>query len=118
MFNMNARTIACSLERLVTLAKRHPAGHSANRILILAPHPLAPDVKEKHYGYIFGDHAFHATSGFSAAFRELASRSSCDFLDCAPLDFELNPLDGVHYCASDLKKLAAAIADFINAGNI
>ena len=118
MFNMNARTIACSLERLVNLAMRHPAGHSARRVLIIAPHPLAPDVKEKHFGYIFGDHAFRATSGFSAAFRELADRCSCDFLDCAPLGFELNPFDGVHYCANDLKKLAAAIAGFINAENI
>lgn len=118
MFGMNAWTIACSLERLVNLAKNHPAGYSARRILIVAPHPLAPDVKNKEFGYIFGDRAYCTSLEFGAAFRALAERTGCDFLDCALLRFEMNPIDGVHYCPDDLKKLADAIAAYIAQANI
>lgn len=113
MLNMNGYAIAASLERLVNLAKNHPAGYSARRILIVAPHPLAPDVGDRFFGYIFSDPAYRATMDFGSAFQALAQRTGCDFLDCAPLHFELNPIDGVHYSVNDIQKLADAIADFI-----
>ena len=118
MFNMNARTIACSLERLVCLAQRHPAGYCAKRIMIVAPHPLSPDVQEKMFGYLFSERAHQVTSEFGAAFQELAKRTECDFFDCAPLNFELNSLDGVHYTPNDIKKLSEALACYIMSHDI
>lgn len=118
MLNMNGYCIAASLERLVNLAKNHPAGYNAQRILIVAPHPLAPDVGNRAFDYLFSERSHRSTLDFGKAFEDLAKRTGCDFLDCAPLEFELSPTDGIHYSANDVQKLANAISDYILRENI
>jgi len=42
-----------------------------------------------------------------------AARQGVEFLDCAPLHFELNELDGLHYSKGDHQKLALAARQMV-----
>lgn len=113
MFGMSADMIACSVERLVNLAKHPASGYPAKRIILVAPHPMHPRSYEMCFGFMFGSDAYKKSLGFSAAYKALADRQGVEFFDCAPLKFELNEVDGVHYSVNDNRRLAEALIPII-----
>ena len=108
MFNLTAGMIAFGVEKLVTEAKRSFYGYPPPQILVIAPHPAHPGISEMIFGFSFGPEAYAKSLEFSRWYGEMAIRQGVEFLDCAPLHFELNELDGLHYSRSDHQKLADA----------
>lgn len=113
MFGMSAAMIACSAERLVALAKRPASGYPARRIIAVAPPPMHPRVFEMQFGFMFGRDAYEKSLGLSAAYRDMSNRQGVEFFDCAPLNFELNEIDGVHFSPEDIRRFAGAICQKI-----
>ena len=108
MFCLTAGMIAYSVEQLVAEAKKRHYGYPAPKVLVIAPHPTHPRIGEMIFGFSFGPDAYEKSLGFSKWYSEMAARQNVDFLDLAPLHFELNELDGLHYAKADHKKLAEA----------
>lgn len=106
MFGMSAEMIACSVDRLVTRART--GENAARKILLIAPHPLHPDFETMQYGFLFGPGGYEKSLGFAKAFANCARNQGVGFLDCGALNFELNPVDGIHYSKRDHRKLAEA----------
>ena len=108
VFNLTAGMIAYSVEQLVLEAKKCYYGYPAPKILVIAPHPTHPKIGEMIFGFSFGPDAYKKSLEFSKWYGEMAARQNVAFLDCAPLDFELNELDGLHYSKADHLELANA----------
>jgi len=108
MFGLTAGMIAFGVEQLVLEAKKNHYGYPAPRVLIIAPHPTHPGISEMIFGFSFGTEAHAKSLEFSKWYGEMAVRQGVEFLDCAPLHFELNELDGLHYSKGDHQKLAEA----------
>jgi len=97
MFALTAGMIAFGVEKLVLEAKKSFYGYPVPRILVIAPHPTHAKISEMIFGFSFGPEAHAKSVGFSKAYGEMAVRQGVEFLDCAPLQFELNEMDGLHY---------------------
>ena len=108
MFNLTAGMIVLGVEKLVLEAKKSYYGYPVPQILVIAPHPTHPKISEMIYGFSFGAEAYKKSLEFSRLYEEMSIRQGVDFLDCAPLRFELNALDGLHYSTDDHRKLAEA----------
>ena len=110
MFGLTAGMIAFGVEKLVIEAKSSYYGYPAPRVLVVAPHPTHPAIAGMLFGFSFGPEAHAKSLEFSKRYGEMAARQGVEFLDCAPLRFELNELDGLHYSKGDHQKLADAAA--------
>jgi len=108
MFGLTAGMIAYGVEKLVMEAKNSCYGYPAPRVLVIAPHPVHPGIAKMMFGFSFGPEAYAKSMEFSKWYGEMASRQGVEFLDCAPLHFELNEQDGLHYSKGDHQKLADA----------
>ena len=109
-FNLSAGMIAFGLEKLVRASKVSYYGYAAPTVLIIAPAPVRPDIDKAIFGFSFGPLAHEKSLALGALYGDVAVRYDCGFLDCAPLDFSLNTLDGLHYSREDHAKLGPAAA--------
>ncbi len=110
MFNLSAGMISFGMENLIAEAKKSFYGYPVPKILLIAPPPTHPMIAEKCFGFSFGKDAYEKSLALSALYADAAKRHHCAFLDCAPLQFELNTMDGLHYSTNDHAKLAEAAA--------
>lgn len=113
MFNLTAGMIAFGVEKLVRECQVSYYGYPIPQVLVIAPAPTHPDIGSMMYGFSFGPEAYPKSCQFGKLYGELARRSGCGFLDCAPLNFELNTMDGLHYSKADHAKLAPLVAEKI-----
>ena len=113
MFNLTAGMIAFGVEHLVNACKASYYNYPAPKVLVIAPHPTHPKIGEMIYGFSFGPDAYAKSCEFGKLYADLAKRHGCGFVDCAPLNFELNELDGLHYSKADHAKLAPVVAEKI-----
>ena len=110
MFHLTAEMIAAGVEQLVVEAKKKYYAYNAPQILIVIPHPTHPNILQGRLGSKFGTEAYAKSMEFSKWYQKMAIRQGVYFLDCAPLQFEINEFDGLHYSKGDHHKLANAMA--------
>lgn len=113
MFNLSAGMIARGVERLVQECRQPLYGYPAPQVLLIAPAPTHPDIGSFASGYNFGPDAYAKSLEFGSYYRAVAERNQCGFIDCAPLNFEINEVDGLHYSKADHAKLAPIVAEKI-----
>lgn len=113
MFHLAPGMIAFGAEQLVIKASESYYGYPAPKVLLVAPAPVPDEIGTALFGPNFGPDAGRVSRALGVAFRDVADRHSCAFLDCAELDFELNDLDMLHYSRADHEKLAAALEPII-----
>ena len=113
MFHLTAGMIACGMEKLVRACQTSYYNYPVPKVLLIAPHPTHPKIGDMLYGFNFGPEAYEKSCQLGEKYRAIAERTGCGFLDCALLNFELNELDGLHYCHADHAKLADAAAEKI-----
>jgi len=113
MFNLTAGMIAFGVEKLVAAAQTSYYNYPVPKVLLIAPHPTHPKIGEMIYGFSFGPDAYAKSCEFGKLYADLAKRNGCGFVDCAPLNLELNELDGLHYSKADHAKLAPVVAEKI-----
>ena len=108
-FGVQAGSIAESAGRLVDLAQKSDFGRggSAPKVLLVAP--VRIEYSEK-FDCSFGKQAAEKSVGFPAAFREIAGRFGCHFMD-ASLYASPGPEDGVHLDPASHERLAQAMRD-------
>jgi lysophospholipase L1-like esterase len=112
-FNLTAGMISYGLEYLVQAAQTSYYGYPMPKVLIVAPHPVSPDIGKAIFGFSYGPLAYGKSLELGALYRDVAERYGCGFIDCAKLGFSLNRLDGLHYGREDHAKLAPAVAEKI-----
>ncbi len=110
MYGRSAGAIAFGLDHMVRLCRQSFYGLTPPQVLIVAPAPIHPQTDTMALGYHYGEDSYGKSLAVGEAFRTVAARHGCGFLDGAALQFELNTLDGVHYSKNDHKRLADAIA--------
>ena len=110
MFNLTAGMIAFGVEKLVLAAKKSYYNYPEPQVLVIAPHPVSPNIYNDLFGFSFGPLAYEKSCQFGALYKDLAARYGCGFIDCADLNFTLNTLDGLHYSREDHAKLADVVA--------
>lgn len=110
MFNLTAGMIAFGVEQLVQACKASYYEYPAPKVLVIAPAPTHPKIGEMIFGFSFGPDAYRKSLEFSREYQAVAQRNGCGFVDCAPLGFEINTLDGLHYSKADHRKLAPVVA--------
>ena len=118
MFGLSAGMIALGAEKMIAAARESRYGYPPPKALLIAPPPLKENVGDLQLGYSFGPIAYKKSLELGQAYKDTAERCGCAFLDCALLGFELNDLDGLHYCAGDHAKLGKAVADLVAACNV
>lgn len=113
MFNLTAGMIAFAVEQLVAAAQTSYYNYPVPKVLLIAPSPVKKDIADYIFGFSFGPLAYEKSCQFGALYSDIAKRYGCGFIDCAPMDFKLNTLDGLHYDREDHLKLGKAVAEKI-----
>ena len=108
--NLSEGMIAYGMEQLVKACQTAYYGYPIPKVLVIAPSPTHPKIAEMRFGFAFGTDAYAKSLAFGSLYKELAKRYNCGFVDCAPLQFELNDGDGLHYAIADHAKLAPVVA--------
>ena len=109
-FHLSAEMIAFGMEKLVKECRNSYYGYPAPKVLLIAPAPTHPDIGILRSGSRFGMHAYEKSLGLGKAYRKVAEKYGCGFLDCGELNFEINDVDGLHYSVADHAKLAPVAA--------
>ena len=111
-FDVGAGMIAVGVEKLVIAAQHQQAcyGCPPPKVLLIAPPPVKEHIADMR-DCIFGPLAYGKSLELGKAYKDVAERCGCGFIDCAELNFELNDLDGLHYCRKDHAKLGSAVAE-------
>lgn len=106
-FNMPAKSIADGAGRLVELAQhsKFGPGESAPEVLLVSPIRIE---ESDDAGHIFGGQAAEKTREFPQAYREIAEKFGCYFLDAADCAGP-GRVDGVHMDETGHEKLANAV---------
>ena len=113
MYNLTGGMIAYGIEKLVIAAKKSFYGYPEPKVLLVAPHPVHPDIAKMIFGFVFGNDAYSKSLELGKLYKDVAERNSCEFIDCAELSFSVNTLDGLHYSKEDHEKLGKTIANKI-----
>ena len=111
MFNLSAGMIAFGVEKLVMAAQQPYYGYAVPQVLLIAPAPVKKDIADMIFGFSYGPLAYEKSCRLGALYADVAKRHGCGFIDCAPMDFEINTLDGLHYSKNDHVKLAKAVTE-------
>ena len=109
-FHLTAGVIAYGMEKLVQECRNSYYGYPAPKVLLLAPAPTHPDIGQLRSATRFSADAYTRSLEFGRLYRDVADRCRAEFIDCGALDFEINALDGLHYCKADHAKLAPVVA--------
>ena len=106
-FGVRAKSIAESAGRLVDMAQKSDFGRGGRAPKVLLVAPIRIEYSDG-FDYIFGEQAAEKSKGFSRAYREVAEKFGCHFLDAAEFAGPC-PEDGVHMDGEGHGKLARAI---------
>ena len=106
-FCLSAESIALGAGRLVDMAMKSPFGINRNPPKVLLVSPIR--IKQRACcDYIFNIQAEQKSEGFSVAFKEVAEKMGCYFIDAAELAEPCDE-DGVHLNAAGHKKIAEGL---------
>lgn len=109
-FSLSAGMIALGMEELIKAASAAMYKYPAPKALLIAPAPVPEEIATGLWGFVFGREASQKSRMIGQAYREVARKYGCAFLDAGELGFALNEVDFLHYCAEDHKKLGLAAA--------
>jgi lysophospholipase L1-like esterase len=112
-FNLSVGTIAYALEKLILIAKQSVYAYPVPKILVIPPTPIRPDVETGIFGFMVDSLAYEKSLALPTAYKYIADRHGCGFLDVTPLGLTLHDLDKIHYSRSDHSKVGQAVAEKI-----
>ena len=112
-FNLSADMIAYGMEKLIKECRVPLYGYPAPKVLLIAPAPVHPEISRLRSASRFPEGTYQKSLQLGPAYRKVAERYGCGFIDCAELNFEINTVDGLHYSRADHAKLAPAAAEKI-----
>lgn len=115
MFNFSAGMVARGMGKLIAAAKASYYQYAAPEVLVTAPPPVPEKIADAVFGYQFGPLAASKSRELGRLYKALAQSTGCGFLDCGELGFTLSEVDCLHYTREDHAKLAAAVAEKIQA---
>ena len=113
MFNLTPGMISYGIEKLIKAIQVSFYTYPVPEVLLIAPSPVSPKIDEMLFGFSYGPLAYTKSLELSKLYKDVAKRYTCEFLDCAELNFTLNAIDGLHYSRSDHKKLAEAVTKIV-----
>lgn len=108
-FGLHPQNIADGAGRLVDMIQKcnFGPGDTAPKVLLIAPIRITPS---SFYPHLFGEREAEKSQGFPAAYKAVAERYGCAFLDASELA-QPDPADGVHLTAEGHAALAQAVAE-------
>lgn len=108
-FSVHPQNIADGAGRLVDMVQKCNFGpnDTAPKVLLISPIRI---VTGQVYPHLFDDMAQIKSRSFPTAFRSVAQRYGCAFLDASELA-QPDPADGVHLDAEGHRALAEAVAE-------
>lgn len=109
-FNNSAGTIARGLERLIILTRQVTGNNQ--RILIISPIHLGEGVGHPGFDPEFDDNSVEVSKGLADAYRDLAERYGCLFLDAAQVA-EPSVVDREHLTEEGHAALADAVYEIV-----
>ena len=109
-FNLSADMIAFGMEKLIKECRVPYFGYPVPKVLLIAPAPTHPDIGKLRSGSRFPEGTYEKSLQLGSAYKKVAERYGCGFIDCAELDFEINTVDGLHYSVADHAKLGPVAA--------
>ena len=106
-FGARAQSIADGAGRLVDMIQKCSFGpnDTAPKVLLICPIAITPS---SFYPHLFGEAEAKTSQGFPAAYKAVAERLGCAFLDASKLA-QPDPADGVHLDAQGHADLAQAV---------
>lgn len=107
-FGLHPQNIADGAGRLVDMVQKCAFGpnDTAPKVLLISPISITAG---DFYSYLFSEKEAAKSLGFPAAYRTVAERYGCAFLDAAELA-QPDPADGIHLTAEGHAALAQAVA--------
>ena len=107
-FGLHPQNIADGAARLVDMVQKCAFGpnNTAPKVLLISPILITPST---FYPHLFSEREAVKSHGFPAAYKDVAERYGCAFLDAAELA-QPDPADGVHLTAEGHAALAQAVA--------
>lgn len=108
-FGVQAQSIADGAGRLVELAQKSPFGRDNRAPEVLLVSPIRINRSEV-FAHLFDERAVEKAKGFPKAYRAVAERFGCHFMDASECALPSKE-DGVHLDAEGHDKLARAMAD-------
>ena len=112
-FNADAAMAAQGVRRLASLAETVPAWRDKARVLIIAPPTVAEDYEMLGMAFELGHGCRERSLALPGELERMAKAGGYEFLDASALGMTLNRADGIHMTASDHKKLAAGLAEYL-----
>lgn len=113
-FASGARNIAKGLERLTAKAiSVREAWRSTPNILLIAPAPIEDGYAATDAGDEMGPGCAEKSRRLAPAYREVAQRQGCHFLDAGTLGLTMYPADCMHLDRIAHARLAGALAQLI-----
>lgn len=115
IYSASVMEISRGMEELVKICM-NPYNYDVMRapqILVLSPMLLGERLKESWLGDIFDGDSPDRVKGLAKAYRAIAEKYKCGFLDAAAI-VKASDTDSVHIKAAEHKKLAIAVAEKIN----
>ena len=112
--------IAGEMQRFLqkVLAHRHFRDADRYKVLLIAPPPITEAIQTSWLGDVFGyDEGRLKSQQLAKAYRELAQRFDCLFLDAGEVA-AASPLDGIHLDAENQQSLGEAVARIVKASEI
>ena len=108
-FGLHPQNIADGAGRLVDMVQKCNFGpnDTAPKVLLISPIRITPS---SFYPHLFGEKEAAKSHGFPAAYKAVAERFGCAWLDASELA-QPDPADGVHLDAEGHKALAEAVAE-------
>jgi lysophospholipase L1-like esterase len=105
--------IAYGLERLILTVKQSVYGYPIPKIIVISPTPVRPDVETGLFGFMFDSKSYEKSCGLSIAYKFIADRHGCGFIDGSLLGLTLHDVDKIHYTRADHAKVGQAVAEKI-----
>jgi lysophospholipase L1-like esterase len=112
-FALGVGMIAYGLERLILTAKQSIYGYPVPQIIVISPTPTRPDVETGLFGFMFDSKSYEKSCGLPSAYKLIADRYRCGFIDGSLLGLTLHDVDKIHYTRADHAKVGQAAAEKI-----
>ena len=113
-FSASADMAAEGVGRLADIAESLPVWRDRPRVLIIAPPTVAEDYETRGMALELGRGCYGRSLELPAALERAAKASGCEFFDASRIGMTLSRADGIHMTRADHKKLAAALAEYLN----
>ena len=113
-FNATAAMAAEGVGTLADIAESLPVWKGRPRIIVIAPPTVGEDYEKLGMALELGRGCRERSLELPAALESMAAERGYEFFDASRLGMALSRADGIHMTRGDHKKLAAALAEYLN----